>query len=140
VTDYTINADRGEVGVTLSGKLYPLRPSYEAQMAIEAILGVSIDELFTRVRRYAEALQDSSVPATGIGLKLRELAVIVAEGMKAAGKDRGDKDLLASTAERCAELIVADRFSFTDPVTNFLMAALFGGADPEKKEPAEPVA
>ena len=136
MTDYTVNPDRGEVGITFRGKLYPLRPSYEAQIAIEQALDCSLDELFTRARRYAAALEDASVPTAGIGLKLREVAAIVAEGMKAAGKERGDKDLLASNADSCAELVAEDRFAYTEPVTQFLLHALFGGAKPQKKEPS----
>jgi hypothetical protein len=140
VTDHTINPDRGEVGVTLDGKLYPLRPSYEAQMAIEQQLDCSLDELFTRMRRYEGALSNKADATRDVGLKLREIAVIVCEGMKAAGKDRGDKDLLASSVDRCAELCAKRRFAMAQPVTEFLANALFGGADTEKKAPTDPQA
>jgi len=138
VTEYTINPERGEVGVTLGGKLYPMRPSHEAQVAVERRLGVSLDELFTRARRFAESLHDRGAPTHGVGLTLREMSVIVAEGAKAAGKERDDKLLQQMNADQCAELIAEKRFACFEPVMQFIVNALFGGANPEKKELAAP--
>jgi hypothetical protein len=140
MSDYTIFADRGEVAVKIDGVDRPARPSYEAQVAIEQQLGVSIDELFLKARRLAEAASDTSAPVTGAGFKLMEMATVITECVKAAGKARSDSMLMGWRVEVVAEKIAADRFAMNAPVTALLMNALFGGADPKKADPPSPAA
>lgn len=136
MSDVTIFEDRGEVAVTIDGVVRPARPSYEAQVAIEQQLDLSIDELFIKARKLARAARDLKAPSAGAGFKLREMAVILTECIKAAGKDRNDTMLQGYSAEVVAEKIAAQRFAFNQPVTELLTNMLFGGADP-KKAPAE---
>lgn len=137
MSEYTILADSGEVGLTLEGTLYPCRPSYEAQVAIEQQLGVAIDELWLKARRLAEALQDGGVPH-GAGFKLNEMAVIITECVKAAGREREDANLKLWKSETVAKKLAADRFSANQPVAELLTNMLFGGADPKKDEAGSP--
>lgn len=138
MTDETIFADRGEVAVTIEGVVRPARPSYEAQVAIEQQLGLSIDELFLKARRLAQAVADTNAPVGGAGFKLNEMAVVLTECIKAAGKARSGM-LQGYKAEVVAEKIALDRFAMNQPVTALLVNMLFGGADP-KKDPAAPPA
>lgn len=128
------NPDRGEVAISLRGKEYVLRPSYEAQVAIERQLKTSLDELFVRARRFVGALQNDDAPATGSGLMLEEMAVIFCEGVKAANKDRKDSITVGWTPERASELIAEDRFGAMQPIAAFVFNAVFGGE--QKKEQA----
>lgn len=132
--DYPINADRGEVAITLDGSTYPMRPTYEAQVAIEGRLGVSMDELFVRARRLAASLESPHVSPAGSGFKVAEMAVIICEGVNAAGKARNEPMLKDWTLERVGELVAKCRWECNKPITEFLMNAIFGGADPKKEK------
>lgn len=137
---YGIQADRGEVGIVLEGVTYPMRPSYEAQASIESLLGVGIEELWLRLRSLGAVMSGFS-PAPGpVGLKLREMAVIANESIKAAGKQRGDKSLQQFQVDRLMELIVAcNRLDLNIQLVELTSNMLHGG-DTEKKADAAPVA
>lgn len=66
------NAALGDVAVTLAGKDYVLRPTFEAVMAIEGATGVGFPELYTRFR--------ASRYTTG------EVVIVLREGMRAYDK------------------------------------------------------
>jgi hypothetical protein len=139
MSDYGIQEDRGEVGITFQDVTYPMRPSYEAQAAIESTLGVGIEELWLRLRNLGAAV-NGVLPAGTVGLQLRQMAVIVNEGIRAAGKQRGDRTLQTFQADRLMELIVSgSRFDLNMPLTRLLSNMLFGG-DTEKKADAAPAA
>lgn len=132
----TIFSDRGEVGIEIEGVIRPARPSYEAQVAIEQALDCSIDELFLKARKLARAAAHANAPSAGAGFKLREMAVVITECIRAAGKARNDTMLQGYSAEVVGEKIAPNRFAMNGPVTALLTNMLFGGADP-KKAPAE---
>lgn len=136
MSDPTIFADRGEVAVEIDGVARPARPSYEAQVAIEQQLDCSIDELFFKARKLLRASSHANAPSAGAGFKLREMAVIVTECIKAAGKARNDSMLQGYSADVVAEKIASNRFAMNASVSALLTNMLFGGADP-KKAPAE---
>ena len=131
--DYVANADRGEVLIELDGKKYPMRPSYDSQVAIESRLGVSIDELFTRLGKLGEALAGNG-SALGSGLKIFEMAVIVAECIREAGKHLGDADLKAVSVEKVGALLARNRLAAQAPIWQILDNMVTGGADPKKAD------
>lgn len=134
MTDHTINPERGEVAIVLRGASYPMRPSYEAQIAIETRTGASIEELYVRARRLGAAMKDANVNPFGAGLKLSETAAIVTECVRAAGKQRNDRELKAYKFERVAELLAEDRLAAQTSVVELLTNMLFGGSDEKKGE------
>ncbi len=129
------NPERGEVEVTLDGVAYPMRPSWEAQQAIERQTGVGMDEFYVRAMRLAQGLTGGAVVGN-VGFKLDELVTIVIEGVKAARKDRGEKPLADWKPDRVAELIVNHRMRVVDAVGEFVLNACTGGS--EKKAEATP--
>jgi hypothetical protein len=130
LAEYTISAERGEVPITIEGVVYPMRPSGAAQMAIEDQLGTTITELWFRMAALWK--RSSGEPADGAaGLTLKQMAVVVTECIKAAGRDRQDKDLQAFKVDRIADLIADNRMGYNEP-----LATLLGGMltkDDEKK-------
>jgi hypothetical protein len=120
---FEVNEERGEVLILLDGKPYPMRPSYAAMKAIERVTGSTLTSLVFRL----------ALPK--VGLSLEEMSVIVTEGIRAAGADRGDKMLQAFAYDRVGELIYAGGFLVaTDPIEQFLKNAITGGAQPKKKD------
>lgn len=118
----TINAERGEVGITLDGKEYPMRASWEAQEEIESALGTSLEHLYT------------VVPSLVRGLTLKEKACIVTAGIKAAGKQRSDPMLLKFQEDRVKELLwKVGALETLEPIRGFLAACLSGGVIEKKK-------
>jgi tail tube GTA-gp10-like protein len=89
----SINADRGEVGLVLDGRVYPMLPTFAACNAIESELG-AISSLVARLLRGAEHLPT-----------WHELAVVATECIKAAGKDRGDTMLGAVNVQKIGEML-----------------------------------
>src|SRR5690606_38550570 len=87
-----VNAERGEVPILLGGRTYPMRPSYAAIQAIERQHG----PVLTLCTRLGSPLHR---------LNIDEMATIVTETVKAAGKDRDDKMLQGVKREKIAELI-----------------------------------
>jgi len=94
-----INADRGEVGLTLDGRVYPMLPTFAAANAIESQLGAA-SSLFARLMKGSEQLPT-----------WHELAVIATECIKAAGRDRNDSMLIAYNVEKVGEMIYAEGLS-----------------------------
>lgn len=120
--DYTVNAERGEVLILLGGKAYPMRPSYNAMVAIEAKLGSIVALSY----RHANPLQ---------GLGIKEMAIIICEAVKAAGSERQDSMLLGFSETRVGEFIAADgHLSVLEQVQNLLLNMITGGAAPKKKD------
>lgn len=94
-----MNAERGEIEITLGGKQYVLRPTFEAFCEIEAELG---DKLLPLVRRFY----------TG-SVGLRDVATVIYHGMKAAGSK--------VTLNEVGEMLVDDGINdFLGPVGMFL--------------------
>lgn len=131
MTEHAISAERGEVPVTLEGVTYPMRPSGAAQMAIEDQLGTTIPELWFRMialwkRASGEAAEGAA------GLTLKQMAVVITECIKAAGRDRQDKALQSFTADRIAELIADQRMSYNEPLAKIIGGMLSKEADEKK--------
>jgi hypothetical protein len=123
VTEHTISAERGEVAITLEGVVYPMRPSGAAQMAIEEQLGLSLIDLWFRMG--AMWKRATGEPSEGpAGLTLKQMAVVIAECVKAAGRDRKDVTLQAFTAERIADLIADNRMSYSEPLARLIGSTL----------------
>ena len=109
------NAHRGENTVTLNGTEFTLRPDFEAVAAIDDQLGSVIS--LTR-RAIAE-------PAS---LSLSELAVVVAEGIKAHGRSVKDSNAHVSTAKIKRMIFDSGIPTVVPAVLTFLTAAVTGGA------------
>src|SRR6185503_17748585 len=122
MTDTAI-PERGEVEIVLDGKAYPMRPSRAAAKAIELGTGRSLESLIYRMAQGSKE-----------GLTLTEREIIVTEGIKAAGKDRGDPMLLAVNQEKIGELLyAAGVLSYISILQSFLLNAVLGGVDASKK-------
>jgi hypothetical protein len=87
-----INPDRGEVGLTLAGRVFPMLPTFAAANAIEQQLG-SVSTLVSRF------MQGSDLP------KFRDMAIIATECIRAAGRDRGDPMLAGVNVEKIGQMI-----------------------------------
>ena len=115
------NPERGEVEITLDGKTYPMRPSFEAMQRIEHQTGRQLMRMVMDFRDH--------------GLSLTECSVIVAEGIKAAGRDRDDKLMQSVKTDKIGEMIYENGIMEAVPACmEFLMNALNGGKAPKKKE------
>lgn len=124
MADYDINEERGEVGIRLDGKLYPMRPSFTAMLNIERKTG-----------RTLVSLSASFAAGRFGGLPLEELAIIVVEGIHAAGAERNEQMLQGFDTTRVAEhLFDGGLLEAMEPIDNFLKNALTGGSKPKKKK------
>ncbi len=111
------NRARGEVDIMLDGTPHVLRPTFEAAQAIEQATGRSLIDL-------ARAADDGS-------LSLSAMAIVVAEGVRAWGRDINKPSIAGVNARRIGELIYADGILRTIPrVALFLSAAVTGGYKP----------
>jgi hypothetical protein len=129
MTDETsIDTARGEVGITLAGRVYPMLPTYPAVLAIEEKVG-SVFALARRIvnREYFPTIQ--------------ELAIIAAETIRAAGKDRGDEMLAKVSTTKIAELIFAEGMRHETLLAPFvrLLSNMCTGGKPKPTEPAPAV-
>jgi hypothetical protein len=114
------NAERGELSLLLAGRPMGLRPSYEAIVAIEATLG--------------RGLVDVARAAIDAKLSLGETAQIVAECVRAWGREVEDKDAAGAQAPRIGRLILAAPGGFHEVqriLSGLLSMAVTGGYDPE---------
>lgn len=118
-----INSERGEVAITLEGTEYPMRPSYEAMLAIEKETGCSLENLFLRAT------------APGAGLFLTEKAIIVTEAVKAAGVDRKDKMLQQWNQEKVGRLLFASGLSTRAAIQTVLENMITGGTTKKNAAP-----
>ena len=113
------NPHRGEVEVVLDGATYPLRPDFEACVAIERALGASLVSLLRKAGQTGEQ---------GYDLSVLEAGTIIAEGIKAAGRAQGNAEWQSYRAERIAELVWREGLDKAVPaVSAFLVAAVTGG-------------
>ena len=117
-----INKDRGEVGLTLAGHVYPMLPTIAAVNAIESQIG-SVYWLSQRIV---------------LGLyfpTFHEITVVATECIRAAGKERGDEMLAKVSAEKLGELIFAEGLNDHHVVQPFikLLGNMVGGGGTKKK-------
>jgi hypothetical protein len=108
------NGHRGEIAVTLEGTVFVMRPDFEAVAAIDAELG-SIVQITRR------AVAD---PAS---LSLGEIAVIVAEGIKAHGRAAKNSNAHVGTQKIKRMIFDAGIPTVVPAVCAFLGAAVTGG-------------
>ncbi len=114
----TANPHRGEVTIEIAGRTRTLRPTMGAMAAIEQAFG---DGLVPVVERYLARK-----------LTLRETAIIVREGLVAAGESPTPE--LKAVMEHVFEAGPAKTVA---PITRFLGNMLNGGQSPaEGNEPA----
>jgi hypothetical protein len=115
----TANPHRGELAVELGGRSYTLRPDFEALAAIEEQTGHSVLDLVDQIQR-------------GKMLRLMDLAVIVAEGVKAHGRATNNPELQAWGVKGTGRMVVAEgALKVAAAVVPFLVAGITGGAVPE---------
>lgn len=110
------NETRGEISLELGGAKYVLRPSYEAIQSIEKKTGRGLIAL-------ARECSNGS-------LSLGDVALIVAECVRAYGRAHDDRHLAASSAERFAEMILDSDGGLlvaADRIALLLMLAATGG-------------
>ncbi len=118
------NAVRGEVTILLEGKPRDLLPTYEALAQIESQCGAVVGLAF----RVGSLIQP---------LTVKEMAVVVAETMRAAAIDKGDKFGKDVSVARIAELMTQGGIYQHIPVVEkILNHMVFGGQDPKKSEAA----
>lgn len=126
MSEHQVNAERGEVAIVLDGKSYPMRPSFEAMQAIERGTGSALPELVHKMIRRP------------CGLSLSDMALIVTETVRAAGKDRDDKMLQAWEPARVGELIYSGGWpKALEAIEKLLINACNGGAAPKPGKKAE---
>ena len=102
------NRQRGEVAIALGGRGFVLRPTYQALCAIESALDCGLVALYRRIVSH--------------DFGLREITVIVTEGLIAAGEPATREKVGTMIAE--AGLLSPE---VVEPVTEFLALALTGG-------------
>lgn len=106
----------------LDGKSYPMLPTLAATQAIESQLG----PILALTARLADRTRRLSVA---------EIALVVTETIRAAGKDRDDKMLQGVQAERIADLIFDEGIvSVIDSVQILLINMISGGGKAKKKQ------
>ena len=111
-----MNKHRGEVEITLDGKAYVMRPTFEAMAEIEAKIGHGILWLATR--------------ASEGDIGITEVAVIIAAGLKAAGEP--------ATADTVGPIVFRTGLvKVLVPVGEYLTSALMGGEPPGEAEAAD---
>jgi hypothetical protein len=126
MSDYAINADRGEVGLTLDGRVVPMLPTFAAANAIESQLG-AVSSLVQRV------------VGGGSGLPtFRELAIVVTECIRAAGRDRNDPMLTGFGTDKVGELLYAEGLNdqLVMAIGEVLANMVTGGTNPNARKKA----
>ena len=102
----TANPHRGEVEIELDGKRFVMRPTFQAIAEIEQQTGTGLIALLHRM--------------TDGGLRVSDLAVIIAAGLKAAGEP--------ASRDKVGSLLLQDGLEKTlEPASHFLMNAVTGG-------------
>lgn len=123
--DAVLNPEKGEIGIRLEGRLFPMLPDMTACNAIESQIG-SVQWLWVRFARR------DWLPT------LHEMSVIVAECIRAAGRARDDAMLAKVSTERIAQLVFAEGVVLLiDPVSDVLSSMCTGGAT-KKNSAASP--
>lgn len=108
------NAIRGEIEIDLAGRKAVLRRSFSCLLEIEDGLGVGLVPLSARFMARA--------------FGLREVAVIVQAGLKAAG----EKPL--ALADLGEQILQTGLMKYSAPLSDFLLGALTGGEEPDPGE------
>lgn len=108
---------RGEVPLTVCGKAVSIAPTYRAIEAIEQRLGTKFPRLLEE--------------ALSVGLGIRDMAVIVHEGLRAAGHTGLNGAGEAFALEQIGEDVLQNLSSYSIAVGTFVGNALGG---PPKKE------
>ncbi len=112
------NEHRGEVAIDLNGHRFVLLPTFEAVAAIESQIGPVM----------ALARRGMGNPSS---LELRELAVVITEGMRAWGKLHKDTGSANAGVDKVQRMIFdAGIPTAVMPVMRFLEQAITGGAKP----------
>ncbi len=116
------NAHRGENEIDLGAAgTFVLRPDFEAVAAIDAQLGGII------------GVAKRAFETNGAGLTLKEMAVIVAEGMK--GQARKEGRTAAAKVDKVGEMIFnAGLPNALGPCMAFLGNAISGGSEPDSAD------
>ena len=119
----TANAERGEAEIVLDGRVYVMRPSFEAMMAFEAATG------------------KSTLALAGLALEqdmaARDVAEVAAACIKAQGEAVNDPMLKGINTKRIGALIMETRGGFAYAqarLGKLLLGAATGGYD-AKGEP-----
>lgn len=112
---------RGEVQLQVCGRSVAIAPTYRALESIEARLGVGVPALLGRV-------------LSG-DVRVRDMAVIVHEGLKGAGVGGPNGKAEAFSMDEIGEDVLANFTDYATCVGQFLGNAL-GGKTTSKKEPA----
>jgi hypothetical protein len=117
----TANVIRGEVEIDLAGMTFTLRPSYEAVVACEDQVGLSLTEM--------------AVEADKGSLHINQLAIIVVELVRAWGKETGSKPAQGLSTKKVGALIFTNGVMTVSPrVAIVLSQAAAGGVDASGKE------
>jgi hypothetical protein len=117
----TANVIRGEVDIDLAGMTFTLRPSYEAVVACEEQVGLSLTEM--------------AVEADKGSLHINQLAIIVVELVRAWGKETGSKPAQGLSTKKVGALIFTNGVMTVSPrVAIVLSQAAAGGVDASGKE------
>lgn len=110
----TANPERGEITVELEGIPHVLQPSFQAQVAIEHLTGLSLEQLSDAAGRSA--------------LSIEHMATIVTECVRAHGRASNNPTLAAYTPERVGECIVeTGKLMIAKRIELLLYLAVTGG-------------
>ncbi|RIK91774.1 MAG: hypothetical protein DCC73_15035 [Proteobacteria bacterium] len=121
---WPVNPHAGEVAIALGGVDHPMRPSFEAAVAIEQQSGMSL----LAIAR--QATLDKNLP-------LWLASIVVTAGIRAAGEARDDVSLKHVNREKVQRLLFAGGIvNAVEPISQFLIGALNGGGDEKKAKPA----
>lgn len=108
-----VNKHRGEVEITLDGRKFVMRPTFQAMVEIEAATGRGLLGL---VRRISE-----------MDFGYAEAQAVITAGLRAAGEQ--------ATPDKVGEMVFNTGLAaVAGPVGAFLMGALSGGGQPGEGE------
>ncbi|MBF0270318.1 MAG: gene transfer agent family protein [Alphaproteobacteria bacterium] len=110
----TVNPFRGEIEIEIAGRKAKLRRSFACLLEIEDGLGLGLVPLSARFM------------ARSFGL--REVAVIVQAGLRAAGENP------PAFADLGEKILQTGLMKFSAPLSDFLLGALTGGEEPDPGE------
>lgn len=98
------NEQRGEFDIDLAGKLYPMRPTWEAIVAFEAPR--ALDEAGKSIGGTGKSLQLLASEANRKVLASGDSAIIVTECVKAWARAEGDKNAARFVPEKVGPLLL----------------------------------
>ncbi len=108
------NPHRGEISVTLDGVEYVLRPTAQAMVSIEERLNIGILALIARAYEKRD-------------IRLTDIAVIIAEGIRAQGREIDDKMMANVSTDKIKDLVFAEgMMSMLPAVQDFLVIGAVG--------------